>query len=244
MTNMDKDNSAIPYEPYTTPLTKFHLFPHLPQELRLEIWNIILAEPRQIKIDCKKRRILQRRVVDSWTTDTPIPALLHVCSESRYLGLSYYKPYFSTKTCSKAIYLNFERDAIFFQDGILSYLTGEEKRGVQKLVLETKDVAYFGHFNLDFIVQMESLRELEIWGDGANLPSWYDNERYLRNIRGDFEEARNTDPGWECPRVRLMNSKTNREDGIIEGGALIPGWTPADREDGDEIPRRVEIFNW
>jgi hypothetical protein len=41
-----------------------------------------------------------------------------------------------------------------------------------------------------------------------------------------------------------MNARTKNEDGVIAGGALIPGWTLADREDGDDIPRRVEYFNW
>jgi hypothetical protein len=195
MANSVEEPSPIPYKPYSTPLTKFHLFSHLPKELRLEIWNIFLSEPRQIKIDCKKRRVLQRRVVDSWLCDHRIPALLHVCSESRFLALSYYTPYFTTETCSKAIYLNFEQDTICFSDGIIGYLNGEEKKGIRKMVLQTKDVAYFGHFNLDFIIEMEGLRELEIWGDGANVNSWYGNDRHIANTKADFEDARRTDPG-------------------------------------------------
>jgi hypothetical protein len=41
-----------------------------------------------------------------------------------------------------------------------------------------------------------------------------------------------------------MNPTTNQEDGFIPGGALIPGWTLADAEGGEEISRRVEAFNW
>jgi hypothetical protein len=44
-----------------------------------------------------------------------------------------------------------------------------------------------------------------------------------------------------------MNAKTHSEDGVILGGALIPGWTRADVAEGDEnigSARRVEIFNW
>jgi hypothetical protein len=36
---------------------------------------------------------------------------------------------------------------------------------------------------------------------------------------GDFEEARALDPGWECPRVRIVSRVTGEEVG------LIPGWT-------------------
>jgi hypothetical protein len=195
MANSEARSSSTSVESSTALSAEFHHFPQLPQELRLEIWNIMLAEPRKVNIDCKKRRLLQRRVVESWHADQRVPPLLHVCSESRFLGLSYYTPYFTTDTSSKAIYLNFERDMICFPDGVIGYLAKREKNGIRNMVLNSKDVDYFGHFNMEFILQMEGLRELEIWGDGTNSAPWHNNERHIRTTKADFEEARQQDPG-------------------------------------------------
>ena len=72
------------------------------------------------------------------------------------------------------------------------------------MILQTKDVAYFGHFNLKFILSMDSLKELEIWGDGANITSWYDNDRYIAYMKTDFEDARNADPGVSIRELMSM----------------------------------------
>jgi hypothetical protein len=195
MANFESSSASVSYEPSTTPSIEFHLFPQLPKELRLEIWNIIIGEPRRVHIEGKKRRVLHRRVVESWHSDQRIPSLLHICSESRFLGLSYYTPYFTTETCSKAIYLNLQHDAICFPDGMIGYLADRDRKEIRNMVLHCKDVDYFGHFNMAFILRMEGLRELEVWGDGTNVGPWYSNDRHIRTTKADFEEARNKDPG-------------------------------------------------
>jgi hypothetical protein len=78
---------------------------------------------------------------------------------------------------------------------MIGYLADRERKEIRNMVLHCKDVDYFGHFNMAFILRMEGLRELEVWGDGTNVGPWYSNDRHIRTTKADFEEARNKDPG-------------------------------------------------
>ena len=90
----------------------FFPFKKLPPELRQEIWKLELAtrEPRIIKLyhDEKKARAPIR-------SKTGVPIILHVCSESRMLGLRAYKPlvingYFT------GTFIEWERDVIYINN--------------------------------------------------------------------------------------------------------------------------------
>lgn len=72
------------------PEPNFTHFPHLPTELRLKIWGhfLILTLPSPLSITLKTQK---------WVADNsvlrkgkPIPAVLHVCRESREVGLGKY----------------------------------------------------------------------------------------------------------------------------------------------------------
>ncbi|KUJ17763.1 uncharacterized protein LY89DRAFT_733589 [Mollisia scopiformis] len=65
------------------PATTFHLFPNLPAELRKKIWEAARPEPRVVRVSTKGRE---------WgSTKGKVPALLHVCFESRQIALQWYK---------------------------------------------------------------------------------------------------------------------------------------------------------
>lgn len=75
--------------PYSSE-ANFTLFPDLPTELHLKIWShfLILTLPSPLSITLKTQ---------TWVSDNsvlrkgkPIPAILHVCRESREVGLRKY----------------------------------------------------------------------------------------------------------------------------------------------------------
>jgi 2EXR family len=208
----------------STPST-FELFPTLPFELRLKIWDLVLASPRAVTVSCQREKLdRERRFAKAFTSKTPPPALLHVCRESRFEALSTYKPSFKTETSPIYTYVRFEQDEIHCSDSILEYIGEEEVQSIQRMTLDVHDAEYFGHFHMDVVTRMSSLKELSLLTHERQRYNWSRWERRVEALNNDFKEARYTDPGWACPRVRIINSDTGEELGVIEGGALIPGW--------------------
>jgi hypothetical protein len=91
--------------------SEFHLYPLLPTELQIKIWEHTLKEPRIIEIgETRKDRIWKGRVVDRvdlWTQiqittngshSTLIPAALETCITSREVALQYYGRLDSART--------------------------------------------------------------------------------------------------------------------------------------------------
>jgi hypothetical protein len=204
-------------------MTTFHLFPMLPSELRLKIWNLALSTPRVVTISCEREMLDRtRRFARSFVSQSAVPALLHTCRESRFEGLSTYTPLFKTDASPIYTYVSFEHDTIQCADSILEYIGDKEVEGMQRMILEVKDAAYFGHFHMDVLKRMGKLKELDLLTQERVISSW--NRGYVESLMGDFEESRYGDPGWECPRVRILNRNTGEELSVIPGGALLPGW--------------------
>ncbi|KUJ17776.1 uncharacterized protein LY89DRAFT_718399 [Mollisia scopiformis] len=88
----------------------FHLFPDLPSEIRLKIWEEARPEPRVIKID---RDTFEH---DGYTFGTPrcsakVPSLLHVNFESRHVALEWYTlPFEKLPSQPAYIYFDCSRD--------------------------------------------------------------------------------------------------------------------------------------
>lgn len=215
-------------------LKEFHLFQMLPNELRLKIYATALSTPRTLTITCSRppfKRGEPRRTAQSFRCNLPPPALLHVSQESRYEALAVYKPHFRTAKSNDTyisarghIYVSFAQDTLKFEDTILVYLAETELQGIQSLILDVKDCGYFGHFNMDVVKRMRRLKDLEMWGEKRDGYSWARGDAYLNVLLQDFEAAREMDPGWVCPNVRVYNKQSGKQVANIEGGALIPGW--------------------
>lgn len=92
------------------------------------------------------------------------------------------------------------------------------------MVLQAKDCAYFGFYNMEVLKSMKRLRELEIYAERGVGSWWSEGEGYVFLLMRDFKEAMEADPGWECPMVRIFDGETGREVRFIEGGAKIQGW--------------------
>jgi len=50
-------------------------------------------------------------------------------------------------------------------------------------------------------------------------------DAWLNHLVTSIEDAKDIDPGWECPEVRIFHSDTGAMVRRFEGGAAIPGWT-------------------
>ncbi|KAE8454158.1 hypothetical protein EG329_005083 [Mollisiaceae sp. DMI_Dod_QoI] len=219
-----------------TSLTQFDLFPLLPFELRIKIWGVALTTPRTVSISCKKGHLdTERRITLSFTSHTPPHPLLRVCHESRFETLNTYSyvPMFKTDVSPRCIYVNFTYDTIRCAAAVLEYLGREEVAGLRKMVLEVGDGAYFGHFHMDTIKRMGQLEELELRTVQAVIKNW-GSERVLESLGTDFERERFTDPGWKCPKVRIINTENGELLRTVEGGALVEGW-----KEGDEYPEHL-----
>ncbi|PQE03576.1 hypothetical protein CJF31_00010147 [Rutstroemia sp. NJR-2017a BVV2] len=73
--------------PLHTPTT-FPLFPLLPAELRLQIWSHALPSPRTLKVKIDAYSSAHAELLGPFA---PIPSIMHVCAESRSVGLSIYR---------------------------------------------------------------------------------------------------------------------------------------------------------
>ena len=214
--------------------TAFHLFPMLPSELRIKIWNIALLLPRVVTVSCKKERLNRtRHFTKCFVSQTPAPVLLHVCRESRLEGFLTYVSAFKTDTSPMYTFVSFENDIIQCADSMLESMGEDEVARVQSMIWEVKDAVYFGHFQMDILMRMKKLRKLDLLIEDGVI-TWSEERGYVDRgvdimIR-DFEQARSRVPEWECPRVRILERVTRKELGVIPGGAALPEWM----EDGDK----------
>ena len=158
----------------------------------------------------------------AFVSRTAVPALLHTCRESRHEGLLTYTPMFTTDFSPICTYVSLDNDTITGADSILSYIREEELDRVQRLTLEVRDAPYFGHFHLDVLVRMSSLRELDLLAQQEIMDSWDFERRHPHGLKVDFGLARMKYPAWNYPRVRIMDGNTGKELIVIPGRAAPP----------------------
>ncbi|CZR55805.1 uncharacterized protein PAC_05693 [Phialocephala subalpina] len=95
-------STSLSEKPPTTPCSTFTLFPKLPKELRLQVWNNASFITRNVDIWIAVLRVGDplSQFVNSehhyFVSSAPPPALLHCCQESRAEGLKHYTLDFGT----------------------------------------------------------------------------------------------------------------------------------------------------
>ena len=208
-----------------TTLSEFHLFPLLPSELRLKVWNIVLSKPRVVSINCKRELCENdRRIAKAFPPQAAPPAILHVCRESRFEGLSVYQQAFRMDLSPVYTYISFEQDTVSCSTDVFEYLRMTELLRIRRLVLDVKDAGYFAHFCMENLKKMVSLKELELGTQMGKIGRFRDGEMWVEILAKDFYDATREDPGWECPRVRIVDPVIGEELFVLEGGASHPGW--------------------
>jgi len=99
-------------------LQSFTLFPTLPTELRLKIWQCVIPGPRDVTIQyrTKYEEFNGKNVYTfvGWTSHDPVPLVLHICHESRAEGLKSYQPSFGSYFHQPKIYFDFSKDTLSF----------------------------------------------------------------------------------------------------------------------------------
>ncbi|KAI1405739.1 hypothetical protein F4819DRAFT_482457 [Hypoxylon fuscum] len=106
--------------------TTFTKFNELPPELRIKIWQHAMPESRTVVVKSPypsqrhTPRSLEEAMSDShdqedtWYSTTQIPALLHVNAEARHEALKHYKLSLGVGDAQPRVYVDFNRDTIFF----------------------------------------------------------------------------------------------------------------------------------
>jgi hypothetical protein len=156
----------------------FYKFQDLPTEIRNEIWQYCLPGPRVIEIR-------NNRDIPGATSICRIPPILHVCRESREMALKIYELSFGMDNQPGQIWVNFERDIVYFgaksdfyvmqalsQDGasIVGRVKGLEK--IKALALRSRVFGETSRFNLR---HFKGLREIVLVGQDRFVrgqPAW------------------------------------------------------------------------
>ncbi|TRX89531.1 hypothetical protein FHL15_009575 [Xylaria flabelliformis] len=106
--------------------TSFTKFRELPPELRIKIWEFAMPDARTIIVKSPYTR--QKRLPasldgvlpqvqdegEAWQSPTQVPALLHVNAEARHEALKHYSLSFGVGKGQPRVYVDFDRDTIFF----------------------------------------------------------------------------------------------------------------------------------
>ncbi|KAF4631693.1 hypothetical protein G7Y89_g6438 [Cudoniella acicularis] len=116
-----------------------------------------------------------------------------------------------TEHAENCTYVNFTKDIIRLSDSILPYLGKAELEGIQSMILDTKDVAYLGHYHMEILKNMKNLKEVKILVEEGVVYGFARSSRYFQSLTRDFEDARTADPGWEGPKVKIISVKTGEQ---------------------------------
>lgn len=101
-------------------LDAFKHFPKLPPELRTRIWKYALPPGRLVRIFYTEINYPSGTYSNddlgqtTFTSNTPVPALLHACAESRQAASQVYKLRLGTAQSPATIYLDLSVDTLYF----------------------------------------------------------------------------------------------------------------------------------
>ncbi|TGJ81134.1 hypothetical protein E0Z10_g7623 [Xylaria hypoxylon] len=111
--------------------TSFPKFRELPAELRIKVWQFAMPGARTVIIKSPHTRKNVPTSLDealpqaldgemTWQSTTRIPALLHVSAEARHEALKHYSLALGVDKAQPRVYIDFNRDTIFFGDAELT----------------------------------------------------------------------------------------------------------------------------
>lgn len=158
--------------------SSFHHFPHLPPELRLQIWKSLI-QPRVVIAACISPGLAKHKAAQLARRPRrpTVPVLLHVCRETRALALQHYEMAFSWKVPQglspspadsaaadrgdARIWFNFARDALLllgelepldrwgFSSPMVYFLRREDTRRVRHVACALEELRLGGSGSSD-----------------------------------------------------------------------------------------------
>lgn len=148
-------------KPITPPHT-FSLFPLLPAEIRLKIWDLAL-QPRTVTLYYNKRR-------HSVTSPTACPRLLSVNHEARYEALRFCSPTLATSSSPASVYLAGKFDSIYIpRIGAMGY--DDTLRDFKSFLVNPQELDYISELALDY-VETEEKRPWETYDKSVLIRSF------------------------------------------------------------------------
>lgn len=198
----------------------FHLFPILPQEIRLQIWSIILHEPRNTPIRRKTNwKCGSDKDLLYFQPRTPPPVLTQVCSESRAEALQVYTRAFTYGLEPRYTYINFALDRLIISDWDLFVhvpFSAYERGCIRKIAFtaDNCDVFHGYFFRSNSAGTLKALEELKAVSRDWNRCSTASAESI---VRGQFDELRGHVDGSVYPEISCMGE----QDGLHFGVDII-----------------------
>ncbi|KAI5924918.1 hypothetical protein F4810DRAFT_102533 [Camillea tinctor] len=189
-------------------MSTFHLFSHLPIELRLHIWASTV-EPRIVEV-----RVVYKCYgsVQKLITPTPVPAILQTCSEARNLGL--YKQAFSEIADTRAnvaegldsryVWLNLDIDMVSIGNTMF-HVFEHVAKSIKRLRFEREyQKTWFYHFEKERLRSWVNVEEIHVvCADGM----------------GAWHKAVERVP-WPCALENLWFFDTNN-GGMMKGSDML-----------------------
>ena len=129
-------------------------------------------------------------------------------------------------------------------DKDLAYLGTEELKGIQRMKIVVVDCTNFGRYHIATLKKMESLVEAEIIvNERVMRQELTQNGRDLsRQLQWEMADEMRDDPGWNCPKFRIVGSDTGKFYGSLRGGIWIPGWKSGDPTPEEDVVRAYWSF--
>ncbi|KAL3493954.1 hypothetical protein BJX62DRAFT_234809 [Aspergillus germanicus] len=182
-------------------MTEFTLFPLLPAEIRIQIWQMAIG-PRTVEI----REVRKRIAIDYFVSSTPVPAVLQVCHESRTHAP--YRKAFALGNSPRYVWVDFEADMISIGGTHFLDLDGPDARLIRRLRFERENDEWFFHYEPKEMLDVLGVLE-EVHVVCKDSPwAWCVEWEYL---------------GWPCPteNLRFIDKETG---GKITGEELERVW--------------------
>jgi hypothetical protein len=170
-------------------MAAFHLFPHLPFELRARIWELTV-EPRTVDVR-------EKREYGSWgkllhvISSTPVPAVLQACHEARNQGLYQQAFNISSVVERRYVWVNFEIDMISIGAHTwFDTFEPAERLLFRRLTFERENDESFFHFQSHKLREFSNLEEIHVicvdglmaWQDAWECCPWPCPKENLRFI--------------------------------------------------------------
>jgi hypothetical protein len=145
-------------------MSAFHPFPHLPFELRAQIWSFTIT-PRVVDVRASKVYVRKDHQVLQLASRTPSPAQLHTCREARK-ALTAYQRVFSALANADGL----GRQYVWLDPGMDVVSIGTSKLShfkpvmslIQRLKFEREHDEFFARYECDELAGFVNVREIYI----------------------------------------------------------------------------------